>query len=167
VVRVELFDPDAINQITNTHTISHNAADGRSPTNATCANPARQDSCLLLTGEEDVPLQNTHWLVRVDEDRGSETPGICATPATISRQATAISLSWQGGEGQEVWHSPFPFFTPGDRDTSATFTAGNDYTERELLNTAPFSRYYRVVPAAESATHCQALGVFSFPLQRP
>jgi hypothetical protein len=97
VVRVELFDPDSINQITNTHAITHtdrwiNA--GHPPTQTlSCDNPARQDGCVIPTCELSgqcaavtstlaLPVSNPFWFVRVDENRGSETPGVCGRPDT-------------------------------------------------------------------------------------
>lgn len=89
IVRVELFDPDSINQITNTHTLSRTqrAILNGMPASqvASCANPAQQDACALPTHETNsqTPLaaSNPLWFVRVDENRGTGTPGECGRPA--------------------------------------------------------------------------------------
>ncbi|MCI0576035.1 MAG: hypothetical protein L0332_02780 [Chloroflexi bacterium] len=99
VVRVELFDPDSTNQVTNTHTISHTwrwIRDGGPASEvATCDNPAQQDACLIptceLTGQcsgvtstLSVDVSNPLWFVRVDENRGTGTPGVCGRPTVYT-----------------------------------------------------------------------------------
>ena len=78
-IRVELFDPDSINQAENEHTIFHTQPwieDGRPPTEVrNCGNSDRKDACLIPTNETDLGLPqdqiNLWWFVRIDENRGT------------------------------------------------------------------------------------------------
>lgn len=105
VLRVEIFDPDSINQATNEAEVFHTvtAVNAGFPLFETrsCTEDQRF-SCLLDTGElalttGDPPLDfasiNPFWLVRVDENRGAGTPpgnGTCGIPATYN---TAFNTS--------------------------------------------------------------------------
>lgn len=96
VVRVELFDPDSINQSDNTHDIAHTdvwIAEGNPPltTNVQCTGGSANqiNACLLSTGEStlvppyDLDQINLWWFVRIDETRGAGTPpgnGTCSNP---------------------------------------------------------------------------------------
>lgn len=99
VVRVELFDPDSINAITNTATIyrtniaiSNGLAEVDLKTCGTDGgNSARTEPCLLNTeelglvsGSPNLELDevNPYWFVRLDENRqGPEPPrGACGVP---------------------------------------------------------------------------------------
>jgi hypothetical protein len=99
VLRVELFDPDSINQVTNTHTVWHSkrwAQAGYSVTEVlSCAGPDQQDACAIPTCELEgqcpaftstlsLDLSNPFWFVRVDENRGTGTPGQCGRPPTYT-----------------------------------------------------------------------------------
>lgn len=102
VVRIELFDPDSINQATNNLTIARsNLAinSGLSPADSkTCGVDGgianQQDPCLLSTDELDLvsdPFNldldqvNPYWFVRIDENRGVAPPpgnGTCGRPGS-------------------------------------------------------------------------------------
>ncbi|MCA9917040.1 MAG: hypothetical protein KC445_03765 [Anaerolineales bacterium] len=115
VIRVELFDPDSTNTITNTFTIlrTNNAiTNGYSPTdNKTCGtdggSSSRIQPCLLITDEEnlvgtnniDLDQINPYWFVRIDENRRPpETPGgTCGAPASDTpafNTQTVFSLAY-------------------------------------------------------------------------
>ncbi|RMG95500.1 MAG: hypothetical protein D6706_11935 [Chloroflexi bacterium] len=96
ILRVELFDPDSINQSANTHNIVHTKAAvdrGLSavPESKSCTGGSsnRKNPCLIDTGELalinqdptiDIDQINPYWFVRIDENRGSGTPGVCGSP---------------------------------------------------------------------------------------
>jgi Flp pilus assembly protein TadG len=102
VLRVELFDPDSINQAANNHDISFSANAHAldaikyplDPVTKTCSG-SRENACLIYTGEYDEvddtgtpPVEldqiNPFWFVRVDENRGHGSPpgdGQCGNPA--------------------------------------------------------------------------------------
>ncbi|MCB9005371.1 MAG: hypothetical protein H6664_13425 [Ardenticatenaceae bacterium] len=95
VVRVELFDPDSINQPGDTFEIQHTqlAVDQGMPYFETLACPSinnynlQYQPCLINTGESGLgfPLDeiNLYWFVRSDENRRPATPGTnsgCGAP---------------------------------------------------------------------------------------
>ncbi len=102
VLRVELFDPDSINQATNTHAISYSAnAHALDPVsfplgtvNKNCSSSDRRNACLISTGEMSLvdptgapPVLldqiNPFWFVRIDENRGAGAApgnGLCGMP---------------------------------------------------------------------------------------
>ena len=100
-VRVELFDPDSINQAANSLTISRSSTainNGLSPiASKTCGVDSDYSSqihpCLLWTDEFDlvsgapnldIDQVNPNWLVRIDENRGTGGPpgnGACGIPS--------------------------------------------------------------------------------------
>ncbi|MCA9978830.1 MAG: hypothetical protein KC413_23885, partial [Anaerolineales bacterium] len=106
VLRVELFDPDSINQATNSHAISFSAnAHALDPVsfplgtvNKTCSSTNQMNACLILTGElnlvdpDGIPSVlldqiNPFWFVRVDENRGHGLPpgdGACGSPSSYT-----------------------------------------------------------------------------------
>lgn len=106
ILRVELFDPDSINQADNTHPVSYSAnAHALDPDafplgteEKTCSNTDRKDACLIRTDEEDLvapdgapPVEldqvNPFWFVRVDENRGTGTApgnGNCGEPGSYN-----------------------------------------------------------------------------------
>ncbi len=81
IVRVELFDPDSMNQSQNTHTVqrSQTAVNYGLPLFAdlSCSTQERQQPCLIDTGEQQLVLNhnvpfdsiNPFWFVRIDENR--------------------------------------------------------------------------------------------------
>ncbi|MCB9422813.1 MAG: hypothetical protein H6667_23640 [Ardenticatenaceae bacterium] len=102
VLRVELFDPDSINQAQSTHAVSFTAnAHALDPTHfplgtvtKTCSSTDRRNACLIQTGELSLvdptgvpPVLldqiNPYWFVRIDENRGYGAPpgnGMCGMP---------------------------------------------------------------------------------------
>jgi hypothetical protein len=106
VLRVELFDPDSMNQAANVHNISYSAnAHALDPVNfplgtesKMCSNSDRKDACLIPTGEDTLvdptgtpPVEidqiNPFWFVRVDENRGTGTApgnGACGEPGSYN-----------------------------------------------------------------------------------
>ncbi len=114
ILRVELFDPDSINQTENNHTIlrSDTAINdgGLSVTvNKQCGSDGgsadRKDVCALPTDEVDgsgVPIidlaldeVNPYWLVRVDENRGTGAApgnGGCGTPGSYDSRYNTATL---------------------------------------------------------------------------
>jgi hypothetical protein len=129
VVRVELFDPDSINQITNTHTISYTQRRINAGYPATallsCDSEEQQDTCLIPTCELEgqcagapstVPLDlsNPFWLVRVDENRGSETPGQCGLPEVYDpslNTETRFELFHFEDENRSALRTPLASYT--------------------------------------------------------
>ncbi len=102
VLRVEIFDPDSINQAENTHHVNftNNAIGQDNVTypstgkNLSCATSQR-DNCLIETAERDLvdpngspPIEleqvNPFWFVRVDENRGTGTSGVCGAPSSYT-----------------------------------------------------------------------------------
>ncbi len=106
VLRVELFDPDSINQATNTHYVSYSAnAHVLDPTSfplgtvsKTCYSSDRRNYCLIPTGELNLvdpngtpPVEidqiNPFWFVRIDGNRGHGLPpgdGACGSPSSYT-----------------------------------------------------------------------------------
>lgn len=106
VLRVELFDPDSINQSTNSHAISFSAnAHALDPVsfplgtvNKTCSSTNQMNACLIWTGESNLvdpdgvpPVLldqiNPFWFVRIDENRGHGLPpgdGLCDSPSSYT-----------------------------------------------------------------------------------
>jgi hypothetical protein len=87
-VRIELFDPDTINQTTTQQEKDKwdvFRRDGSFVGNLQCPdgnNPSksRMNTCLLETGES--VNGNPFWFIRVDENRGVGTVGACGTPSS-------------------------------------------------------------------------------------
>ncbi|MEZ4644736.1 MAG: hypothetical protein R3E31_18725 [Chloroflexota bacterium] len=77
VVRVELFDPDSINQATNTHVVYYSdlaQSLGMPPSQTlSCSASGRYQPCRLDTGEATLGVTlddiNPFWFVRIDENR--------------------------------------------------------------------------------------------------
>lgn len=114
ILRVELFDPDSINQAENTHAVSYSANAHALDPDAfplgteleTCSRTSQKDSCLIWTGEEslvdpdgDPPVTidqiNPFWFVRVDENRGAGEPpgnGACGEPSTYTPGFNTVTL---------------------------------------------------------------------------
>lgn len=114
VLRIELFDPDSINQAANTHAVSYSAsAHALNPTtfplgtqNKTCSNSDQRDACLIRTGEENLvdptgtpPVEldqvNPFWFVRIDENRGSGSApgnGVCGEPGSYNAAYNTSTL---------------------------------------------------------------------------
>ncbi len=114
IVRVELFDPDSINNPRNTHIMNYSefwrAVTGSSETSrsiecgptstgADGGNATDRDTCIIPTCEwdgatstiysnactgipndSDLNSVNPFWYIRVDENRGSGTSGVCGFP---------------------------------------------------------------------------------------
>jgi hypothetical protein len=96
VVRVELFDPDSINQAGTYDdiiysSVAHNIDPAQFPLgeiqkycSGVTAN--QRNACAISTGEETlvgsngitIDHINPFWFIRVDENRGDGTPGVCA-----------------------------------------------------------------------------------------
>lgn len=97
IVRVELFDPDSMNQALNTHTVqrSQTAVNRGLPlfANLTCSDTTRQQPCLIDTGERNLSgvtfdTINPFWFVRIDENRSgtfNSNTG-CAMPSSYQTQ---------------------------------------------------------------------------------
>ncbi len=88
IVRVELFDPDSINQATQNHVVQHTqlAIDQGEPLFERLSCTDRQyQPCLIDTGEDSlgIPIDfiNPFWFVRIDENRkpGANNSG-CGAP---------------------------------------------------------------------------------------
>jgi len=102
VLRIELFDPDSINQPGDRDDIVYSdLARTINPTSFPAGthekvcqgNDAQQKNpCLLNTGESSLVTSggvtidqvNPFWLVRIDENRGSSTNGVCAEPTNYT-----------------------------------------------------------------------------------
>ncbi len=76
VVRIELFDPDSINRLNESATITHTAAAialGEPITETLSCSAVDINPCLINTGERDLGLPideiNPWWFVRLDENR--------------------------------------------------------------------------------------------------
>ena len=124
IVRVELFDPDSINQATDSFDISRSntaVTNGLSATaSKTCGinggstdqkNPCllRTDELNLVTGAPNLDLDevNPYWFIRIDENRGTGDPpgnGTCGTPSTYApayNTSTLYELAYyQQGENE-------------------------------------------------------------------
>ena len=114
IVRVELFDPDSINQATNTQVVLRSDAainqGGLAPTaNKTCGpdggSSNRKNPCLLKTDEIDgngtpvggltLDQVNPYWFVRIDENRGTGAPpgnGNCGSPGSYDPRYNTATL---------------------------------------------------------------------------
>ncbi len=117
IVRVELFDPDSINQATNLHTILRSDAVINLPppdnlpatdtkqcgTNGGSSN--RKNPCLLRTDEIDgsgtpvggltLDQVNPFWFVRIDENRGAGAApgnGNCGSPGSYDPRYNTATL---------------------------------------------------------------------------
>ena len=104
IVRVELLDPDSINQAANSFTINRSNLAINNGLTAVASKTCGVDSgytdqiqpCQLLTDEYDLVTGapnldldqvNPYWFVRLDENRGAGTPpgnGTCGHPATYN-----------------------------------------------------------------------------------
>lgn len=106
ILRVELFDPDSINQAANTHAVSYSAtAHALNPSafplgtqNKTCSSTQQKNNCLIPTGEASLvnptgtpPVEldqvNPFWFVRIDENRGAGAApgnGTCGEPSSYN-----------------------------------------------------------------------------------
>ncbi len=126
IVRVELFDPDSINQAANSFDIARSniainngfsalasktcGFDGGS-TNQTNPCLMRTDELELVTGAPNLDLNevNPYWFVRIDENRGTGNPpgdGTCGSPSTYTpayNTSTLFELAYyhQGESGAE------------------------------------------------------------------
>ncbi len=123
VVRVELFDPDSMNQAANDQTIPRSAVAqpymGSAPVARSCgvdyededtipdSSSSRMQPCLIPTGELetlvnappnlDLDQVNPYWFVRIDENRVRNSATSCGTPgsySTAANTATRYSLSY-------------------------------------------------------------------------
>lgn len=108
VLRVELFDPDSINQDGSTDDIVFSdLARAMNPTqfpagtvSRTCNNTNRRDACLISTGENNLIGQsgitvdqiNPYWIMRIDENRGTGTPGQCGQPNNYTPTRNTATL---------------------------------------------------------------------------
>jgi hypothetical protein len=112
IVRVEIYDPDSINQTEDVHIIDHSAtALAHAPPHGsytdllsagTCG--ARKNNCLLKTGEEgllnapyNLSLEqvNLFWFVRIDENRGvgdGHGTGACGEPPSYTASLNTQTL---------------------------------------------------------------------------
>jgi hypothetical protein len=113
IVRVEIYDPDSINQDPNAHTIEHSAtALAHAPPhgsytglNASGTCGTRKNTCLLKTGEQeltsapynlDLDQVNLWWFVRIDENRGVGSTGHgngqCGEPGSYTARFNTQTL---------------------------------------------------------------------------
>jgi hypothetical protein len=114
ILRVELFDPDSINQAQNTHAVSYSAIAHAldlinfppGTENKTCPSTSQKNPCLIPTGElslvnpnGDQPVLldqiNPFWFVRVDENRGhGQAPGdgACGEPSSYDPAFNTTTL---------------------------------------------------------------------------
>ena len=104
ILRVELFDPDSINQSQNSHAVAHtdvaiNA--GMPPVEQRqCGSTNQQSACLINTNEVNLPdvlpeQINLWWFVRIDENRGSGSPpgnGNCGQPGSYDVEYNTRTL---------------------------------------------------------------------------
>lgn len=138
ILRVEILDPDSINVNASgpfNYTRSQAAQNsGLGPTGSgTCqATNNRKNPCLVNTGElalynnGTLPLAaiNPFWFIRMDENRGSATPGQCAEPgsytATYNTQTLYELYYFQQQAGGAVIRNNLASYTgqvgDGDRD---------------------------------------------------
>jgi uncharacterized repeat protein (TIGR01451 family) len=143
IVRVELFDPDSINQQTgNSATVTHSEtyfmAFGIPNSTGSCTGPGLQDACVIQTGESfSAANENFYWFRRVDENRGPNRNGSCGRPSSYTpsfNTQTRFELFYQQDNGQGGFvELPLTAYTgqvgDGVRDT------GNHLTD--LLWVAP------------------------------
>ncbi|NKQ35064.1 MAG: hypothetical protein HF973_05540 [Chloroflexi bacterium] len=114
ILRVELFDPDSINQATNNHIVLRSDAainqGGLAPTaNKQCGadggSSNRKNPCLLRTDEIDgggtpvggltLDQVNPYWFVRIDENRGAGAApgnGGCGSPGSYDARYNTATL---------------------------------------------------------------------------
>ena len=121
VVRVELFDPDSMNQLNNnggsfTDTVAHTKAwidSGRPPSEQRSCSTSNINPCLIDTREDDLlglPLDsvNPWWFVRIDENRTGDGSGYnCGGPGSYTpslNTQTRYELSYfaQNSDGSIV-----------------------------------------------------------------
>ncbi len=114
-VRVELFDPDSINQAENNHDIlrsyyattvgSLGALDNQTCGSAPNTSGLQQQPCLLPTGETtvvngelrgigglDLDLVNPYWFVRIDENRSGNYGSNCTMPGNYTAASNTRTL---------------------------------------------------------------------------
>ncbi len=101
VLRVEIYDPDSINKAaTGDNIVYSSVARSLNPTlfppgaqPKTCSNTNQKNTCMIATGEESlvsasngvtIDQINPFWVVRIDENRGTNTPGVCGEPSTYN-----------------------------------------------------------------------------------
>lgn len=158
VVRVELFDPDSINTISNTQTVlrSNNAINnGLSPTDSKTCSSDRRNPCLLDTDELDlvngapnIDLDeiNPYWFVRIDENRRPPTTpgGNCGAPANYTAEyntQTLFSLSYYAQNANETI-SKVPLVSYSGQTGDGVRDAGDHNTDMRWVSpgaTNPFS----------------------------
>lgn len=106
IVRVELFDPDSINvDAAGPFTFARTQAAQDAGLPATGSGSCivtnnRKNPCLVNTGElalyqnGTLPLEaiNPFWFVRVDENRGTSTPGQCGEPSSYTAAYNTATL---------------------------------------------------------------------------
>lgn len=103
ILRVEIFDPDSINQPNNDGTrfrdlVSHTQtaiAFGDPVDEVLSCTADRKNPCLINTGETaypvDADLVNQWWFVRIDENRGG-SPGSCTEPSSYTATQNTQTL---------------------------------------------------------------------------
>lgn len=103
VLRVEIFDPDSINKAaTGDNVVYSGAATALNPSlfppgahakSCSSGDSNQKQPCLIATGEEalvsasngiTIDQINPFWLVRIDENRGSSTAGVCDEPSSYT-----------------------------------------------------------------------------------
>ncbi len=101
VLRVELFDPDSMNTdddsalVTFSSTAIQYGGFSLTPQTLSCSSANRRNPCLIPTGELSIvdpsgspPITidnvNPFWFMRIDENRGTNTPGACGQPSSYS-----------------------------------------------------------------------------------
>ncbi len=114
IIRVELFDPDTINNAVASTIITHTdtaVANGLPITQTlSCLPNDQKDACLVDTGENllvgvDQEQINPFWIVRVDENRGygpDDGNGVCGQPTyytPVYNTQTAYKLYYQADAG--------------------------------------------------------------------
>ncbi|MFQ5435774.1 MAG: pilus assembly protein TadG-related protein, partial [Anaerolineae bacterium] len=112
VLRVELFDPDSMNGSSNSANVTFSSTAiqyggfSLTPQNMSCSSNNRRNPCLIKTGELSIvnptgnpPITidnvNPFWFMRIDENRGTNTPGNCGQPSsydTAYNTATVYQL---------------------------------------------------------------------------
>ncbi len=143
ILRVELFDPDSINQDEDTHAVTYSAnAHALDPANfplapetKTCSSTDQRNPCLIATGEKnladsglaELDQVNPFWFVRIDENRGAGSPpgnDGCGSPGSYNtgfNTDTLYELSYytQNGDGTvtEVTLAQYTGQTGDSRDT--------------------------------------------------
>ncbi|MBX3056968.1 MAG: PKD domain-containing protein [Anaerolineae bacterium] len=144
-VRIELFDPDSINAdgggpftITRTQIAVSQGLSPTLTTNCVAGEDQRKNPCKLDTGELGLVLSGTLdfeqvnplWLVRVDENRGTATPGQCGEPANYTPAFNTQTLYelyyWQRQAGGAVIRMNLASYTgqvgDGARDNGSHLT---------------------------------------------